>query len=380
MATLIRGADVYAPDSLGQQDVLIEGDRISFIGDVDSDRVAGLPGACVVDGRGLTAIPGLIDPHVHISGGGGEGGFANRTPEIAVKDIVAAGVTTVVGCLGTDGVTRNVAGLLAKARGLEQEGISAYVFTGNYQLPAKTLTGSVVDDIVLIDKIIGAGEVAISDSRSFQPDIQALADIVSQCHVGGLLSNKAGVTHFHVGSHENRLDHLHRLIDEYPIPARAVYATHVTRSIELLKDAVRLADKGAFVDITAAEDTPSWVVRYVEHGGDLSQLTLSSDGNGSLPVFDAQGRLTGLEVARQSTLYEQMWACADIPGVGLPGAVALATSNTANALNLERKGRLVAGCDADILLTDDHHKIQHAFALGERTCSDGEVLIRGTFE
>lgn len=380
MATLIRGADVYAPEALGHQDILIEGERISFIGEIDSADVAKLPTATIIDAHGLIATPGLIDPHVHISGGGGEGGFANRTPEISVADIVSSGVTTVVGCLGTDGVTRSIAGLLAKARGLEEEGISSFIFTGNYQLPAKTLTGSVTDDIVLIDKIIGAGEIAISDSRSLQPDISELADIVSQCHVGGLLSNKAGVTHFHVGSHASRLAQLHRLIDDYPIPACAIYATHVTRSIELLKDAVNLASKGAFVDITAADDTVSWVARYAEGGGDLAQLTLSSDGNGSLPVFDAQGRLTGMEIARQSTLYKQMWACAEIPGMELSDALALSTSNTARALNLERKGRLSAGCDADILLTDQRHEIQHAFARGEQTCDSGNVLIQGTFE
>lgn len=380
MVTLIHGADVYAPQSLGRQDILVEGERISFVGEIAADAVAGLPGACVVDGQGLTATPGMIDPHVHIMGGGGEGGFANRTPEINVRDIVASGVTTVVGCLGTDGVIRNIAGLLAKARGLDEQGISTRIFTGNYQLPSRTLTRSVVDDIVHIDKIIGAGEIAISDSRSFQPGIEALADLVSQCHVGGLLSNKAGVVHFHVGSHSGRIEQLRQLIDNYPIPARSIYATHITRSEQLLSDAVELASKGAFVDMTAAEDTPTWMQRYVAAGGDKSRITLSSDGNGSLPKFDEQNRLIGLDIAKQSTLYQQMWACADIPELGLSGAVALVTSNTADVLKLEHKGRLGAGYDADILLTDENHQIQHAFSRGVQTYRDGNILVQGVFE
>ena len=199
MVILLQGAEVFAPERLGQQDILIEGQQITYIGEVPVEAVTDLPHASVIDARGLTAVPGFIDPHVHIAGGGGEGGYANRTPEILVSDIVSAGVTTVVGCLGTDGVTRSHADLLAKARGLEADGISTYIYTGSYQVPARTLTGTVVDDVVLIDKVIGVGEVAISDRRSFQPTVEALAELVSHSHVGGLLSGKAGVTHFHVG-------------------------------------------------------------------------------------------------------------------------------------------------------------------------------------
>ncbi|GAA1873811.1 beta-aspartyl-peptidase [Brevibacterium marinum] len=380
MVTLVRGAEICAPERLGQQDILIEGQQIAHIGDISAEAVRNLPDAHVVDARGLTATPGFIDPHVHIAGGGGEGGYANRTPEIRVGDIVAAGVTTVIGCLGTDGVTRSHADLLAKARGLEAEGVSTFIYTGSYQVPARTLTGSVVDDLVLIDKVIGVGEVAISDRRSFQPTVEALADLVSQSHVGGLLSGKAGITHFHVGPHSARLAPLHRLLDEYPIAPQSVYATHVTRSPELLADAVDLAAKGATVDMTAGSTTAESVRRYVDLGGDLSRLTLSSDANGSLPEFDDRGRLIGMEVATQTTLYEQVWACAEALDIDLSQAVSLVTSNTADALGLGHKGRIRAGCDADILLTDDQHAIQIAFARGREVIRDGEPQIRGTFE
>ncbi|WP_026821181.1 beta-aspartyl-peptidase, partial [Arthrobacter castelli] len=362
---------------LGHQDVLIEGQKISFIGELQADLLNDLPGSQILEAGGLVATPGFIDPHVHIMGGGGEGGFANRTPEINVTDIVAAGVTTVVGCLGTDGITRDTSGLLAKARGLE--GISTYIFTGNYQLPARTLTGSVIDDIVLIDKIIGAGEIAISDPRSFQPGVEDLAHLTSQCHVGGLLSKKAGVTHFHVGPHSDRLSLLHKLIDGYPVPASSVYATHITRSEELLKDAVSLASKGAFVDMTAEDDTVDWVRQYASFGGDLRRITLSSDGNGSLPKFDEHNKLVGLSLAKQETLYQQVWACAEIPELGFSDALALATSNTADALKLHHKGRLAAGNDADIVLTDENQQIQHAFSCGKQVYCDGNILIQGAF-
>ncbi|WP_436326627.1 beta-aspartyl-peptidase [Brevibacterium sp. FAM 27836] len=380
MVTLLRGADICAPERLGKQDILIEGQQITFIGDLPAEALDGLPNATVIDAQGLTATPGFIDPHVHISGGGGEGGYANRTPEIVVSDIVRAGVTTVIGCLGTDGVTRSHADLLAKARALETEGISTFIYTGSYQVPARTLTGAVVDDVVLIDKVIGVGEVAISDRRSFQPTVEALAELVSQSHVGGLLSGKAGITHFHVGPYTTRLAPLHRLLDDYPIAPQAIYATHITRSPELLADAVDLAAKGAMVDMTASSTTTQSLQRYIDLGGDLSRLTLSSDANGSLPEFDSDGRLIGMDVAKQTTLYEQVWACADLPGVELSQAISLVTSNTADVLGLEHKGRLRIGADADILLTDGSHTIQLAFARGREVVRNGAPQIRGTFE
>ncbi|TNM53346.1 beta-aspartyl-peptidase [Brevibacterium sediminis] len=380
MVILIRGAEICAPEPLGVRDILVEGSRIAHLGQVDRDIVAQLPASAVIDADGLTAVPGFIDPHVHIIGGGGEGGYATRTPEIDIGDIIRAGVTTVVGCLGTDSITRSHRGLLAKARGLEEEGITTFVYTGSYQLPARTVTGSVADDIVLIDKVIGAGEIAISERRSFQPTIEELADIVSQCHVGGLLSGKAGVTHFHVGSHSTRLAPLHRLLDDYPIAPPAVYATHITRDDELIAEAVDLAAKGAFVDMTAGASTVEAVKKFVEFGGHLDRLTLSSDANGSLPKFDAHGRLTELQVAYQTTLYDQVWACADSSGLPLSQALSFVTANTADALKLPRKGRIRPGGDADLLLVDAEHSIEHGFALGRPTISRGELLVRSTFD
>ena len=198
--------------------------------------------------------------------------------------------------------------------------------------------------------------------------------------VGGLLSGKAGITHFHVGPYSTRLVPLHRLLDEYPIAPQAIYATHITRSSELLADAVDLAAKGATVDMTAGSTTTKSLQRYIDLGGDLSHLTLSSDANGSLPEFDVEGRLVGMEVATQTTLYEQVWACADLPGLDLSQAISLVTSNTADALGLGHKGRLRPGADADILLTDDQHTIRLAFAQGREIVRNGEPQIRGTFE
>lgn len=380
MLKLIKNAEVYAPKYLGRQSVLVIDNKIAKIGVVNEKIVDVDLDVEVIDADGCIVMPGLIDPHVHLIGGGGEGGFATRTPEIQLSDIVGSGITTVVGCLGTDGTTRHMTSLLAKARGLEEEGISTYIYTGNYHVPTPTITGCVKDDVIIIDKVIGAGEIALSDSRSAQPSVHEIAKLVAEARIGGLLSGKAGVTHFHIGPGKQRLQFLHQIMEDYEIPASKIYCTHITRSKELMDDAISLAKKGSFVDITADYDTRKWFAYYKENGGDLKQLTFSSDGNGSLPVFDKEGKLMGIGVASTYTLYEQFVATVK-DGFSLEEVIPVVTSNAAMALQLKQKGQLVEGNDADLLFLDKYDfSIKHVFAKGKQMVKDGQVIVKGTFE
>lgn len=382
MITLIKNGEIYAPDYLGNLSILLIDEKIAKIGEIEEAGLAGLPlDVEVIDAAGLIVAPGIIDPHVHLIGGGGEGGFATRTPELQLSGIIKAGITTVVGCLGTDGTTRHMTSLLAKARGLEEEGVSAYIYTGNYHIPTPTITSSVKDDIMLIDKVIGAGEIAISDSRSAQASIQEVAKLVAEARIGGLLSKKAGVTHFHVGTGKGRLSFLHNLLEDYEIPPANIYATHITRSKELVDDAIALADKGAFVDITADKDTGKWINYYKQNKGDLAQLSLSSDGNGSLPKFNSRGQLVGFGVASQQTLYKQVVSAIKNYNLSLTEVLSLVTRNPAKALCLNKKGSLKAGNDADILMMDkETFEIEHVFAKGQHMLKNKEVVVKGTFE
>ncbi|KKK33938.1 isoaspartyl dipeptidase [Salinicoccus sediminis] len=381
MFTLIKNGDIYAPEHFGKTSLLLSGKTILKIGEIDEEKLFSLFDVEVVDASGMIVTPGVIDPHVHLIGGGGEGGFATRTPELQLSNVIKAGVTTVVGCLGTDGTTRHMTSLLAKARGLEEEGITAYIYTGNYHIPTPTITSSVKDDVILIDKVIGAGEIAISDSRSAQPSVHEVARLAAEARIGGLLSKKAGVTHFHVGIGKDRLKFLRTLIEDYEIPPANIYATHITRSTELVDEAIDLSHKGAYVDITADGQTAEWIEYFKNNDGDFTHLTVSSDGNGSLPVFNDKGEMTGFGVASQELLFKQITASVKDLGIPLPEALSLVTANTASALRLEHKGRVQEGMDADILVLDeDTLEIVHVFANGRHMLKDGEVIVKGTFE
>jgi beta-aspartyl-dipeptidase (metallo-type) len=339
----------------------------------------------------LIAVPGLIDGHVHMTGGGGEGGFATRTPELVLSDVIRGGVTTVVGCLGTDGVTRSLENLLAKARALDEEGISTFIYTGYYAVPTATFTGSVERDLLLIDKVIGAGEVALSDHRSTQPTFDEVVRLAAEARRGGILSGKAGVVNIHLGDGRRGLSMLRRIIEETEIPPTQFLPTHINRNPELFAEGIAFAQAGGLVDFTTSS-VPAFIedgevpcsrgLRLMLGAGvNVSQITFTSDGQGSLPVFDANGRFERLGVGRVTSLFAAVREAVIDEGVPLETALQVITSNPARILKLRGKGRLAAGADADVTLLDPKTlEIRGVIAKGRWMMRDGQLVVKGTFE
>jgi beta-aspartyl-dipeptidase (metallo-type) len=361
--TLIRGAEVYAPEALGRQDVLLAGERVLKIGDITQEQVAALGvGYEVVDATGLVLTPGLVDSHQHPIGGGGEQGFGSRTPPVEAPDLVRNGVTTLVGCIGTDTTARSLTDLLGKVRQLHEAGVSAYMLTGGYPVPTPVITANVQDDVVLIPEIIGAGELAISDVRSVEPPPPELAKVVAQAMIGGSLGGKGGVTQFHVGVAPKRLACLRTLVDVMNVPANQLYVLHINRSEALQLEAIDLAKRGAWVDTdTVDEDAPAVLRFYKEHGGPPDKLSFSSD-------YGAAGG----EVRK---LWRMFRSCVRDHGYSLEETLPHFTSNPADALRLAQKGWIKEGGDADLLaLEPGSLEIVHVFARGRALVRDGRLV------
>jgi beta-aspartyl-dipeptidase (metallo-type) len=366
MLYLIENGEIYDPERLGSASILISDEKILQIGDVDKRGLDILAVEYdVVDASGLLVLPGLIDPHEHLSGASGMGHFATAAPPIFLTEIISGGITTVVGTLGTDTTTFTMAGLLARVKGLNQAGLTAFCYAGGYVVPPATITGSVRNDILCISEIIGAGEVCISDERSTDPAPYELARLVSDTYVAGQLSGKAGISHFHVGPRSGGLGLLRRLVDDHDTKAEWLYPTHVERNERLMNEALEFVKCGSTIDIDVVEkDLPKWLRYYFEHDGDPGKCTVSSDSF-----------LTG-----PHNLWDQLRTCVLHHDFLLEDVLPLVTSNTAKVLQLREKGRLRPSSDADLLLVDSESlSITDVFARGVPMVRGGAVIRRDDF-
>lgn len=366
MLTLLQNIECFTPETAGRQDILVAADKIAA---VSPPRELPVNAAFeVIDCTGLSAYPGFVDQHVHITGGGGEAGFASRVGELDAQALLSAGITTVVGLLGADGTARHMETLYAKAKALEAEGLTTYIYAGSYGLPPVTLTGSLQRDIVFVDKVIGAGEIAVSDHRSSNPDSRALIGIASEVHLGGLLTGKAGVVHLHLGDGKAGLGPLVEALELSDLPPEMFVPTHTNRNPALFRQAIEYcrATPGGCIDLTAGEKAglavPAAVAALKEQLPELSCVTVSSDAGGSAP---SGSNASGGGAASPASLYTDFLEIIK-QSILPPGeAAALFTANAAKRLKLyPQKGTLLKGSDADLLILDRDYQIRMIFARG----------------
>ncbi len=384
--TLLQGAEIFAPEYLGKKDILIADEKIVAI--TENINPESIPNCSVLSCHHLKICPGLIDQHVHLIGGGGEAGSYSRTPEVTLSTLVEAGITTVVGLLGTDGITRHPESLLAKTRALNHEGITAFMLTGAYTVPTPTITDNIQKDIAFIDPIIGV-KTAISDHRSSAPTIDELCKIASSARVGGLLGNKTGVTVFHMGSSKNGLKPIYDLLNYSDVPINKLLPTHVNRSKRLFDEAIEFAKQGGFIDLTSgispeagtreAIKPSKAVIQALSADVPLKQITMSSDGNGSQPVFDQSGQLIGITVAGFESLMSEIRDLVLIEKLPLEQAIQLLTSSVDCLLQLQ-KGHIQTGMDADLLILNADLHIEHVFARGKQVVMNQKACVKGSFE
>jgi len=369
---LLRNATLFSPLAQGRQDILVAGGRFVCI----EPEISGpnWPGIQVLDLEERWVIPGLVDSHIHIAGAGGEGGPMTRTGPIPVSSILDGGITTVIGCLGTDGITRGVESVLMQAKALRQAGLSAWIYTGAYQVPPPTIMGNVARDLALIDEVIGVGEIALADHRSSFPNERELTQLVLQTGLGAMLGQKSGVVNVHLGDQPDPFALLQKVSGQNGVNRRRFLPTHCNRSRRVLDDAAQWGLEG-FVDLTASsypfypdlEIKPSLaVMELVDRGVPFNHIAISSDAGGSLPQFDVHGNLIKNAMGHPVSLFREAIDLAEAAAGSDIVPFAVVTSTPADILGLRNKGRIRKGNDADLVVIDKERRGIHAVMAGGR--------------
>ena len=369
MFTLIKNAEVYNPQPLGKQDLLLCGGKIIAM---EPEISFDFGEVTVIDAAGLTAVPGFIDQHVHVLGGGGEGSFRSRCPELDFSQTVSNGVTTVVGMLGTDSMTRSIENLVAKTKALNEDGITAYCLTGAYEYPSPTLTGSVKKDVTFIQECIGV-KIAISDHRNSCITTQELARLAADVRQASLFSGKVGVVHMHTGKGKAGLSQVMAIVENTDVPIKHFRPTHCGNQFD---DAMKFASMGGWVDFTTYEDSSrsaALLKRALTSIENKDHITCSSDSNGSMPKWNDKGEMIGMGIGSMKTLYSAVRALVQQENIPLEEALPLITCNVAKGLEIyPQKGCLAVNSDADIVLLDKELNIHSVLAKGKVMVEAGE--------
>jgi len=359
---LIRNGEVFGPRAMGRCDILTGGGKILAI--EKSIPPAGLPGAVeIIDARGLAVVPGFVDGHQHFTGGGGEGGFHTRTPEMQLSMNTSNGVTTAVGLLGTDALTRSVESLYAKTQAFNAEGITAFMLTGSYWHPSPTVTGSVARDLVYLQPVIGC-KLALSDIRGPHLEAADLAALAAAIRVAALVADKPGFITVHTGVKPAGLDLIFEVVQKHGTRPDMFIPTHINRrNPRLTEQVLELARLGAVVDATCMNILPAEGSVHMtaadfaclaDENGLFDRVAFSSDAGGSLPVWNEdRSRILGMGIGTPASLLFELSSLVNQKGLPLERALRPLTTTPARAYGLAGvKGELKAGADADVLVLD----------------------------
>ena len=395
MLTLVKGGEVYAPKFLGKQDILILNGKIIKI-DKDISVPSDFMETEVIDATGKFVTPSLIDYHNHFLGGGGNSGYSSRVPEIPLSRFIMAGITTVVGCLGADSATRSMGDLYGKACSLEADGITTFIYSGaTYTHPIPTLTGSIQSDMYYVDKVIGVGEVSLSELGaiydSFGSGAQYIAKLACQTILAARMGRKAGLICLQVPPHGVCLEPLFEILDKTKLPIQYFIPAHANQSQKYFESVIKFAKRGGIADLTSAYSPrlgfdkaikPTKALKILlEEGIDYDHITMTTDGGGAHPHGNFLGRPTGSDYLPVESLFEEFRDAVVEEGLPLENVLKIVTSNVARALFMPyRKGTVSENADADLLIMTKDIKIDKVIAKGKLMSNEGKVIVTGSFE
>lgn len=387
--TLLTGGTVYSPDPLGRVDVLLVGTNVAAIfphGKVAAAAVEGILGDVTeIDCNGATLVPGLVDGHLHIIGGGGGQGTESRIPELPADAILEAGITTCVGMPGVDTVSRSPSALHARASALSRLGVRSFTMAGGFRWPAPTVSGDLFTDLYHLDGLLGV-KIALGERLATAPDLAELTRLLTELQWLRGATGKAAVLHVHLGTRNSPVNLIRDALDASGADPSRVQITHANYSAATLDAAVELASIGCTIDVNpllnpgrvAGAVAPVEAIRrLLSEGRGPEGITVSSDGNASVPRILPHGELE--RFSYQLSLLDLVSALVSEGVADLSTALGFVTRNPARALGIEPIGSIAVGAPADLVVLDDELAVRHVVASGRLVVRDGTATSPSQF-
>ena len=257
------------------------------------------------------------------------------------------------------------------------------MYTSNYHYPPTTLTGSVPNDLFMVPEVLGC-KIALGNHRSSFPTLQNVLALLADIRVGGMISGKLGVLHIHLGNIPGPFEMFAEMV-KMGMPIRHIRPTHCSREENVLNAAIGFALKGGRIDFTTGADCclgkPELaVIKALEAGVDAQLITMSTDGHGSMPRFNAKGEMVGLGVGGVEGNLEATLRLIKDYNMPIAKALSFTTKNVAQGLNLMNVGVVKTGAIGNACLFDADWTLTDVFSKGRQMMKDGEIIVRGTFE
>jgi beta-aspartyl-dipeptidase (metallo-type) len=250
-----------------------------------------------------------------------------------------------------------------------------------------TLTGDPQADVTFVDRVLGI-KVAVSEPLAPLYGMDELCRLAHAAYTGGRLAGKRAVLHAHIGDHPEGLMPLREVQRRTGIPHDRLPAIHVNRNPDLWKQAMEYARDGGSIDLTAMQRPetghpqavrPADAIREALTAGvPAARITLSTDSGVPYPRLDAIGQVVGHYMAGPESLLETIRELVQ-GGLTWGQAVGFVTRNVADLLGLQRKGRIVPGRDADLLLLTREGRADQVFCRGRLLVNAGEPVVHGIF-
>lgn len=366
----VRAQEIYAPECLGPGEMLVLGDRIIALQANVTPLVEAMGAGNIQDISVHRVIPGLIDQHLHLLGGGDGDGPLARMRELGAEEILLSGITTAATLLGSEMRFKTLRALLYKAEGEAHKGLSTFVYTGSMGADPVSILEDAFSDIALFGRIIGAKAAIADPLYNTHPD--RLTALAIQLRQARAQTGKPCILHVHVGRAQQGLEFLVRLCEQTGLPPEQVVPTHVNRAAAVtpvFRQGIEWAKQGGMIDFTcclgpldgirSGMDTVEAVLQALDAGVPPSQMTLTSDAGVAVPDPELGSRQVPPSILMRDLIR--------LVQSGLPWDVALAfvTVNPAQRLGLsKRKGRLAVGYDADFVCLTETSDIAAVYASG----------------